>query len=143
MTASSIVKSFEGCRLIAYQDIRGIWTIGWGHTKNVYPGQTCTQAQADAWIEEDLLEANRDLLNYSPGPFATGAEDALTSFVFNLGIGRYRSSTLRTYVNNQEWPAVKIELLKWSHSNGVVVAGLERRRKAESDMIYIPTEITT
>lgn len=135
MSAAAIVKSFEGCKLIAYQDIRGIWTIGWGHTKGVYPGQTCTQAQADAWLEEDLQEASYELLQCSPGPFAPGAQDALTSFVFNLGIGNYRSSTLRRYVDNQEWPAVRTELLKWTHSGGVQIAGLLRRREAESALI--------
>lgn len=137
MSAAAIVKSFEGCRLTAYRDVRGIWTLGWGHTANVHPGQTCTQAQADAWLDEDLQEASYELLQVSPGPFAPGAQDALTSFVFNLGIGNYRSSTLRTYVDNQEWSAVKTEMLKWDHSGGEVIAGLERRRQAEADLIGV------
>ena len=135
MSAADIVRSFEGCRLTAYRDVRGIWTIGWGHTKGVYPGMTCTQAQADKWLEEDLEEAHRDLLTCSAGPFAPGAEDALISFVFNLGIGRYRGSTLRQHVNAQDWAAVKTELLKWDHSGGQVIAGLLRRRQAEADLI--------
>lgn len=135
MSAAAIIKSFEGCKLVAYQDVRGIWTIGWGHTQGVHLGQTCTQAQADAWLESDLKEAAYELLQYSPGPFAPGAQDALTSFVFNLGIGNYRSSTLREYVDSQNWAAVKTELLKWTHSGGLVIAGLARRRQAESDLI--------
>jgi lysozyme len=135
MSAIDIVKSFEGCKLVAYQDVRGIWTIGFGHTYGVYPGMTCTQAQADAWLEHDLAEAHRDLLTCSTGPFAQGAEDALTSFVFNLGIGNYRGSKLREYVNAQDWASVKTEMLKWDHSGGQVIAGLLRRRQAESDLI--------
>lgn len=135
MSAIDIVKSFEGCKLVAYQDVRGIWTIGYGHTKGVYPGMTCTQAQADAWLIADLQEASSELLQVSPGPFAPGAQDALISFVFNLGIGDYRSSTLREYVHAQDWPAVKTEFLKWDHSGGQVIAGLLRRREAESAMI--------
>lgn len=135
MSAVAIVKSFEGCRLVAYRDVRGIWTIGWGHTEGVHEGQTCTQSQADAWLYTDLQNASYELLQVSPGPYAPGAQDALTSFVFNLGIGNYRSSTLRRYVDNQEWGAAKTELLKWDHSGGQVVAGLERRRQAEAALI--------
>lgn len=135
MSAKAIVMSFESCRLVAYQDVRGIWTIGWGHTLGVRPGDTCTQAQADAWLEQDLQEASYELLQVSAGPFAPGAQDALTSFVFNLGIGNYRSSTLRRFVDEQNWPAVKTELLKWDHAGGAVIAGLARRRQAESDLI--------
>jgi lysozyme len=135
VSAEAIVREFEGCRLTAYQDIRGIWTIAFGHTAGVYPGQTCTQEQADAWLIADLQEASHELLQVSPGPFIAGAQDALTSFVFNLGIGNYRSSTLRTYVNNQEWAAVKVELLKWDHSGGLVIAGLLRRREAEAGLM--------
>lgn len=135
MSAVAIVKSFEGCRLVAYRDVRGIWTIGWGHTEGVHEGQTCTQSQADAWLYTDLQNASYELLQVSPGPYAPGAQDALTSFVFNLGIGNYRSSTLRRYVDNQEWGAAKTELLKWTHSGGVVIAGLERRRQAEAALI--------
>lgn len=135
MSAADLIKSFEGCSLKAYQDVRGIWTIGYGHTSGVYPGMTCTQAEANAWLDKDIDEAHRDLLTCSAGPFAPGAEDALISFVFNLGIGRYRASTLRQCVNAQEWAMVKTELLKWDHAGGEVIAGLARRRQAESDLI--------
>jgi lysozyme len=135
VSALGLVKQFEGCKLEAYQDVRGIWTIGYGHTAGVYPGQTCTQSQADAWLDSDLAEASYELLQVSPGPFAPGAQDAITDFVFNLGIGNYRTSTLRQYVDGENWPAVKTELLKWDHSGGQVIAGLLRRREAESDMI--------
>lgn len=135
MSATDIVQAFEGCRLTAYQDVRGIWTIGYGHTEGVYEGMTCTQEQADAWLATDLATAQSELLAYSPGPFAPGAEDALTSFVFNLGIGNYRTSTLRLFVNSGQWAQVKSELLKWDHSGGQVIAGLYRRRQAEAAMI--------
>jgi lysozyme len=131
----SLVKKFEGCKLVAYQDVRGIWTIGYGHTKGVYEGQTCTQEQAEAWLLDDLLEATHELFQVSPGPFVPGALDALTSFVFNLGIGNYRSSTLRKYVDAQDWESVKTELLRWNHSGGQVIAGLLARREAEAALI--------
>jgi len=51
---------------------------------------------------------------------------ASANFVFNEGIGHYRTSTLMTYVNAREWSAVKTELLKWEYAGGHMVAGLER-----------------
>ncbi len=50
--AAPLIKGEEACRLAAYQDTRGIWTIGWGRADaGVHPGLTCTQAEADAWFE--------------------------------------------------------------------------------------------
>lgn len=135
MTAIDLVKAFEGCILTAYRDIAGVLTIGWGHTgKDVYMGQIWTQEQADDELEHDLAGAAALLAIYSPD-LANGAREALTDFVFNLGIGNYRTSTLRQLVNVQNWVAVKAELLHWDHSNGAVVAGLLRRRQAEAALI--------
>jgi lysozyme len=52
-----LVKHFEGCRLSAYQDQKGIWTIGYGHTRGVSQGMTCTQADSDHWLAEDMAMA--------------------------------------------------------------------------------------
>jgi lysozyme len=128
-------KQFEGCQLTAYQDIAGVWTIGWGHVgKDVYEGLTWTQQQADEALDHDIQAAQLLLLKYSPG-LSGGSLDALTDFVFNLGIGNYRTSTLCQQVNVQNWGAVKASLLQWDHSNGVVVPGLLRRREAEAALI--------
>jgi lysozyme len=135
MSAIDLAKKFESCRLNAYQDIAGIWTIGWGHTgKDVYAGMRWTQAQADDALLHDI-NAARALLEMHSQNLANGTLDALTDFVFNLGIGNYRTSTLCKYVNTQNWPAVKTELLRWDHSNGVVVPGLLDRREAEAALI--------
>jgi lysozyme len=137
MSASDLIKSFERCRLTAYRDIAGVLTIGWGHTgKDVYEGLVWTQQQADEALVHDEIAADALLSIYSPG-LTGGTLDALTDFVFNFGIGHYRTSTLCQLVNAKNWPAVKTELLKWSHSNGQVIAGLERRRKAEADLIGV------
>jgi lysozyme len=135
MSAADLAKRFEGCRLDAYQDIAGVWTIGWGHVgKDVYAGMRWTQAQADDALLHDINVARALLEMYSPN-LANGTLDALTDFVFNLGIGNYRTSTLCKDVNAQNWPSVKAELLRWDHSNGVVIPGLLARREAESALI--------
>lgn len=138
MSTADLVKGFEGCKLTAYLDTVAnppVWTIGWGHTgKDVYEGLVWTQAQADEALTNDLLHASTLLSLYSPG-LADGPLEALTDFVFNLGIGHYRTSTLCQLVNAQNWAAVKPELLRWDHSNGKVVPDLLRRRKAEAELI--------
>jgi lysozyme len=128
----ALPKQFEGCKLDAYQDIAGVWTIGWGHTgKDVYSGLTWTQAQADEALDHDLQAAQTLLAMYSPG-LTNGVLDAMTDFVFNLGIGNYRTSTLCKCINASDWNGAKTELLKWDHAGGVVVPGLLRRREAEA-----------
>jgi lysozyme len=137
MSAIDLARKFENCRLTAYQDIAGVWTIGWGHTgKDVFPGLTWTQAQADDVLLHDVNVARALLEMYSSG-LSNGTLDALTDFVYNLGIGNYRTSTLCQRVNAQDWSAVKTELLRWDHSNGVVVAGLLARREAEAALIGV------
>ncbi len=135
MTAEDLCKEFEGCRLTAYQDIAGVWTCGWGHTgKDVYEGLVWTQEQADEALQHDLTQAYALLSIYSPG-LTGGLREAMTDFIYNLGIGSYRSSTLRQYVDKGNTAAVKIELLKWCHSGGVEIPGLLRRRQAEAALI--------
>lgn len=136
MSAEDLVKEFEGCKLVGYPDIKGVPTIGFGHTgPEVYIGLVWTQAQADEALVHDMAEAALLLQRYSPGPFVPGALDALTDFVFNEGSGHYRTSTLMSYVNAQNWTAVKAELLKWDYAGANVIAGLERRREAEAALI--------
>lgn len=136
MRAADLIKSFESCKLTAYWDPYGkCWTVGWGHTgKDVYEGLVWTQEQADEALDHDLLAADILLNVYSPD-LTGGALEALTDFVFNIGIGHYRTSTLCQLVNAKNWPAVKTEIVKWDHSNGTVVAGLLRRRQAEAALI--------
>ena len=136
MSAIALAKQFEGCRLTAYQDIAGVWTIGFGHVgKDVYEGLVWTQAQADDALLHDVNAARALLEMYSPN-LANGTLDALTDFVFNLGIGNYRTSTLCKCVNAQDWTGAKAQLLTWDHSNGVVIPGLLRRREAEAALIW-------
>jgi lysozyme len=134
----SLEKRFEGCKLVAYLDTVAnppVWTIGWGHTgKDVYPGLTWTQEQADEQLDHDILAAQTLLDIYSSG-LAGNTQVALTDFVFNLGIGNYRTSTLCKLVNAKDWVSVKTELLKWDHSNGKVIPDLLERRTAEANLI--------
>lgn len=133
-----LVKEFEGCKLIAYKDPGGVWTIGYGHTGlEVREGLQWDQAQADSTLATDLAQRYSQLVQYDPSlVFETpGRQAALTDFVYNLGIGTYLRSTLRQCVIQKDWEAAKLELGKWNHEAGKVSPGLSRRRDREINLI--------
>jgi lysozyme len=133
-----LVQEFEGCKLKAYLDGGGVPTIGFGHTgPEVKLGLVWTQEQADSTLATDLSEHYNSLMAASPtlqkqGP---GRQAALTDFVYNLGASCYDRATLRSAVDCGAWESVKIQLARWNHDNGKVVAGLTRRRAAEVALI--------
>lgn len=127
-----LIKRFEGCRLRAYEDGGGTWTIGWGHTHLVVRDDTCTQPQADAWLEEDATEAWYVVKRLVEVPITAGMKDALTSFVFNLGAKRFADSTLLRRLNLGEYLYVPEELCKWKMVKRTPSLGLSRRRVAEA-----------
>lgn len=135
-TAEDIAKEFESCVLDAYWDKYGkLWTVGWGHTgKEVYQGLIWTQTTADQEFEDDMMHATVLLNLYTPN-LTGGTREALRDFVFNLGVNRYKTSTLRKFIEADDLTSAKAEILKWDHSNGIVVPGLLRRREAESALI--------
>src|SRR6185312_10978991 len=98
-----LIKSHEGCRLEAYQDQRGIWTIGYGHTRGVLPGTIWNQWQAEEALSDDLMGAEAvvedatDSVETSDNEFA-----AMVSLCFNIGSGNFRSSSvLRLHLTGQ------------------------------------------
>ena len=128
----ALVKEFEGCRLRAYQDSVFIWTIGYGHTRGVKDGDTCTQDEADAWLREDLRDAEKCVERCVTAALTQHEFDALVSFAFNLGCRRLEGSTLLRKLNGGDYDGASKEFLRWSRAGGQVVAGLVRRREAEA-----------
>lgn len=126
-----LTEQFEGCKLVAYQDVKGVWTIGYGHTAGVYPGETCTQAQAETWLQEDIDWAVSRVNQDVHVPLTQPAFDALVDFVFNCGTGNFEHSTLLKLINTGNMTAAADEFEKWDKSGGQVVAGLLRRRLSE------------
>jgi lysozyme len=130
-TGLALTERFEGVRLTAYQDQVGVWTIGYGHTAGVQPGDTCTQEQAEAWLAQDVSGAVSVVTSYIHVPLSQGEFDALVDFTFNLGAGSFEHSELLTLINDGEIEAAAEQFQRWSHAGGVEVAGLLRRRQAE------------
>ena len=126
-----LTEESEGCRLVAYQDSVGVWTIGYGHTRGVVEGMTCTQAQAEAWLREDILSAIADVNRLVKVPLTQGEFDALVDFDFNLGGGALRGSTLLRLLNGGDHAGAAEQFERWDRAGGHVLAGLLRRRLAE------------
>ncbi len=139
----NLVKEFEGCRLEAYQDGAGIWTLGWGHTAGVKAGDTCTQEQAESWLMQNLADAAASVQDLIDVPLTQGQFDALSSFTFNLGRGNLHGSTLRKLLNAGDAPAAALEFPKWCNVAGKPSAGLLRRRMAEQSLFLAPVAVTT
>lgn len=128
----TLTKSFESCALTAYQDVKGVWTIGWGHTGAlVTKGTTCTQEQADAWFLADCARAEQAVDLFVHISLNQQEFDALVDFAFNCGVSAFIGSTLRKLLNMGDIAGAAAEFEKWDHASGKVVAGLLRRRLAE------------
>ena len=126
-----LIREHEGCRLEAYKDSVGIWTCGYGHTYGVKEGDTCTQAQADAWLREDVRQAEVCVSGAVTVPLTQGEFDALVSFTYNLGCRALKNSTLLKLLNDSDYDGAAAEFKKWNHAGGAVLAGLTARREAE------------
>jgi spore coat assembly protein SafA len=129
-----LIKGFEGLRLSAYQDSAGVWTIGYGHTGNVKPGDRITQAQAEGLLQKDTAWAQQAVRDQVKVPLTQGQFDALTSFTFNLGAGALAKSTLLSKLNAGDYAGAQAEFGKWVHAGGQVLRGLVRRRAAEAEL---------
>lgn len=128
----NLIKAFEGCRLEAYQDQGGVWTIGYGRTLGVKPGDVCIQLEADAWLLSDLAVAEKAVKRQVVVNLNENQLAALISFVYNCGAGNFERSTLLRCVNKHEWETAAKALMLWDKVNGVQNLGLVRRRAAES-----------
>ena len=127
-----LIKGFEGLRLAAYQDSAGVWTIGYGHTAGVQPGDRITTAEAEQLLRQDTAWAQQAVRDLVRVPLSQGQFDALTSFTFNLGAGALESSTLLRKLNAGDTAGAQAEFGRWIHADGQVLPGLVRRRAAEA-----------
>lgn len=129
-----LLMHFEGFRDKAYRDSAGTWTIGFGSTKGVHPGQRITREQAGIRLYEDVDQAEADVARMVQVPLTQGQFDALVSFVYNLGAGALARSTLLRRLNSGDYSGAADEFMKWVKAGGRRLQGLVRRRAAERAM---------
>lgn len=136
-----VIKAFEGCRLNSYQDQKGIWTIGYGHTQGVHQGDICTQSTANVLLAMDLNTFENDLNSMIFTAINQNEFDALMSFIYNLGAANLKGSHLLSAVNHNDLSA-SAEFLKWGNVKvgGVLKhdPGLYRRRQVEQQLFTTP-----
>jgi lysozyme len=137
--AAALCRPFEGLRLKPYICPAGYPTIGYGTvfkpdgTKVTMEHPEITKEIADEWLLSEL-QTNylAGVLKASPGLLAfPKALGAMTDFAYNLGVARYRGSTLRRKIDEQDWEGAKEQLALWVRGGGKVLPGLVKRRAAE------------
>lgn len=139
----AFIRGFEKCRLTAYRDGGGVWTIGWGATgPEVRHGLMWTQEQADKRFEDDIAYFEDGVNALVKVPITQEQFDALVSFAYNCGLDQdadtkaegLGDSTLLRLLNLSDYNGAANEFHKWNKDNGVPVAGLTRRRAGEEIM---------
>ncbi|WP_158780726.1 lysozyme [Pantoea sp. BAV 3049] len=132
----ALIKQFEGCRLSAYQDDGGVWTIGWGWTRpvdgvDIHSGMTITQVKADALFSEGLVDYEQAVCRLVTVPLTQNQFDALVCFTYNLGPTSLQHSTLLAKLNAGDYAGAAAEFDRWIYINRSPFDGLIRRRAAE------------
>lgn len=134
----ALLERFEGCELTAYQDSVGVWTIGYGHTGDVRPGEVITQAQADEMLRNDLCGFENGVNAMVARNLTSNQFSALVCFAYNVGLEALKESTLLSLVNTGDFTRAAAEFGKWVYAGGVILEGLVRRRAAEAALFSTP-----
>jgi lysozyme len=134
-----LIKHFEGCELEAYKCAAGVWTIGYGHTKDIQEGDKWSQDKADFMLWRELEEEYEQYVHdYVHVPLNQSQFSSLVSWTYNLGPANLKASTMLKKLNNGEYEEVPAQMARWNKAtvNGkrTVLEGLTRRRKAEGQL---------
>lgn len=134
-TAAQFIKEHEGCRLTAYADTGGVFTVGYGATgPDIHPGTVWDQAHAETRLAEDVARFEKAVNELVTVPITDNQRAALVSFAFNLGAHALAGSTLLRKLNAGDKPGAAAEFIRWDRAGGVEVPGLLRRRHNEADL---------
>lgn len=135
-----LIRKHEGLRLRAYRCPAGTWTIGYGHTAGVMPGDVITPEEAERLLRDDVaaIGAQVDSLAREVGvTLPPNRREALVSFAFNVGFDALRRSTLwKKIARNPDDPAIADEFARWKYAGGKVMPGLVNRRHDECDLYF-------
>lgn len=129
--ARDFIARWEGFEATAYQCSAGVWTIGFGSTRNVEPGDVVSMEEAHALLEADMTDAIECVDQYVDVDLDDMQAAALVSFVFNVGCGAFKGSTLLKLLNAERYDDASRQFLRWNKAGGKEVRGLTNRRTAE------------
>ena len=134
---AAMIGYFEGFSDVAYWDeYGGVWTIGYGHTGDVYEGQTITEAEGLQLLQKDCeyVEGFVNDKDFVPQTLNQAQFDALVSFGYNLG-----PYALPELCKGKTIEQIANDILDYCHAGGVELEGLVKRRKAESHLLLYGT----
>ena len=139
--ARRLVADFEGFRSRAYLCPAGVWTIGYGFTKGVKPGDVITREHADARLGAELEHFAAGVRRLLTLPATPNQFGAMVSLAFNIGLAGFgRSSVLRLH-NAGDFAGAARAFALWNKAGGQVLAGLVRRRAAEAALYLTPEPV--
>jgi lysozyme len=138
--AKAIARQFEGFRDVAYLCPAQVWTIGYGHTLAVRPGQVCTKRQADLWLDADFraaaLALERKIGEANVLDLTDNQHDALCDFIFNLGVGDHTKPEWRIWglLRSRSYDQIPAQLARFVYAGKTKLSGLVKRRNAEIEL---------
>jgi lysozyme len=136
--ATSLIAGFEGFRSAPYRDSGGVWTIGYGSTRDLTGSpvtggtQPVTEATARILLARDALSAWEAVSADVKSPLGPDEKAALTSFVYNVGVGAFLASTLLRLLNAGDYAGAEAQFALWDRAGGKEVHGLLTRRLKEA-----------
>lgn len=141
-----LIKKWEQLRLEAYKPTpNDKWTIGWGHTKGVFPGMKISEETAQKYFDEDVAWAVDAVNRLVKVGLTQNQFDALTSIVFNIGETNFKRSTLLRKLNSGDYEGAAEQFTVWNKQRQKdgslkVLRGLVRRRAEEMELFLEPDD---
>lgn len=125
----------EGVRYQPYRDVVDKWTVCYGHAGNdIMLGKTYTEAECKVLLSKDLNAVARQINPYIKVPIPETTRGALYSFVYNVGAGNFKTSTLLYKINQGDIKGACEQLRRWTYAGGKQWKGLVTRREVEREV---------
>ena len=131
----ALIKQYEGCRLAAYRCAAGVWTIGYGHTAGVHSGMTITQAQADAYLQQDIAKFEGYVNNPAYVPITEQSSTRISLMRWSALPLIWEPETSGSFAKGRTTAQIAQAMTQYCKANGKVLAGLRRRRAAEAGIV--------
>ena len=133
------VAIHEGYKSTAYQDVGGVYTVGYGQADGVKKGDVTDPVRALVKLEQSLDEHAKGMVQCIKVPISQGEYDAYLDFTYNVGVSAFCHSTLNKKLNSMDYDGACKELLKWNTAGGKIEPGLQKRRQEEYEKCSLPS----
>lgn len=137
-----LIEEFEGIRLKSYICPGGKVSIGFGSThyengKKVKLGDEIDYQKLEELYDYEISKVEKYLKDLVKVNLTDNQKSSLISFIYNVGYGNFKKSTLRKLINNNPNDSrIQKEFEKWIYAKGKPLKGLIKRRKAESKLYF-------